>query len=93
MGDRSLRHNIGMIVFCILINVVGKWIAASLNLPIWLDIVGTCVAAYFTGPAGAVISGAAGNIIYAAIAGKQWIYMIVNADYRGSILCSAESAF
>ncbi len=79
MGDRSLRHNIGMIVFCILINVVGKWIAASLNLPIWLDIVGTCVAAYFTGPAGAVISGVAGNIIYAAIAGKQWIYMIVNA--------------
>ncbi|MBD5452368.1 MAG: HD domain-containing protein [Lachnospiraceae bacterium] len=79
MGNKSLRHNIGMIIFCIIINILGKTIAAGFNLPIWFDMVGTCVAAYFTGPIGAVISGAAGNLIYALVMHQNWVYMFVNA--------------
>lgn len=79
MGGKSLRRNIGMIVFCIIINTVGKLLAVSLNLPVWLDVVGTCVAAYFTGPVGAVIAGAAGNMIYSLLAQGDWIYMLINA--------------
>ena len=79
MGDKSLRRNIGMVIFCIVINTVGKLIAANLNLPIWFDVVGTCVAAYFTGPVGAVITGAAGNLLYSMIMHSEWVYIIVNA--------------
>lgn len=79
MDSRSLRRNIGMIVFCIIINTLGKLIAVSLNLPIWFDVVGTCVAAYFTGPVGAVIAGMAGNIIYSILIHGEWIYTLINA--------------
>lgn len=79
MGDKSLRRKIGMIIFCIILNAVGKLLASGLNLPIWLDVVGTCVAAYFTGPVGAVIAGVAGNIIYSMLIQSEWIYTLINA--------------
>jgi energy-coupling factor transport system substrate-specific component len=80
MDSKSFRRNIGMVVFCIFLNTLGKLIAAGLKLPIWLDVVGTCVAAYFTGPLGAVISGAAGNLLFSMLTGGKWTYMIVNAS-------------
>lgn len=79
MEDRSLRRNIAMIVFCIIINTLGKLIAAGLCLPIWFDVVGTCVAAYFTGPVGAVLAGVVGNIIYSMLVQGEWIYTFINA--------------
>ena len=72
MDSKSFRRNIGMVVFCIFLNTLGKLIAAGLKLPIWLDVVGTCVAAYFTGPLGAVISGAAGNLLFSMLTGGKW---------------------
>ncbi len=79
MEGKSLRGNIGMIVFCLVINAAGKLIAASFNLPIWFDVVGTCVAAYFTGPVGAIAAGIAGNLLYSVLMQSEWSCVLVNA--------------
>ena len=46
------------------INYIGKLIAASLKLPLWLDAIGTTLASMLAGPVIGAISGAVNNIIY-----------------------------
>jgi len=46
------------------INFVGKWIAAALKLPLWLDSIGTAVAAMLAGPLIGGFSGAINNIVF-----------------------------
>lgn len=46
------------------INYIGKLIAASLKLPLWLDSIGTSLASILAGPVIGAISGAVNNIIY-----------------------------
>ena len=60
---KTLRIGIFMIA-CILINYVGKSVATAWNLPVWLDAVGTVMAAYAYGPICGAIIGATNNIIF-----------------------------
>ena len=54
-----------LIVFgCVLINFLGKHFAATLELPLWLDCLGTVFAAYVFGPISGAVVGCTGNIIY-----------------------------
>lgn len=46
------------------INYLGKLFAGVLKLPLWLDSIGTCLAAVLAGPIAGAICGAANNIIY-----------------------------
>lgn len=46
------------------INYLGKLFADLLRLPLWLDSIGTCLAAFAAGPIVGAIVGAAINIIY-----------------------------
>lgn len=46
------------------INYLGKLFANVLKLPLWLDSIGTCLAAVLAGPIVGAISGAINNIIY-----------------------------
>lgn len=46
------------------INYLGKLFAGLLKLPLWLDSIGTCLAAVLAGPIVGAICGAANNIIY-----------------------------
>lgn len=46
------------------INYIGKLIAASLKLPLWLDSIGTSLASILAGPVIGAISGAVNNVIY-----------------------------
>lgn len=46
------------------INYLGKLFAGVLKLPLWLDSIGTCLAAVLGGPVVGAICGAANNIIY-----------------------------
>lgn len=78
MSSKSLKQNIVIIILCVIINIVGRLIAVSLNLPIWFDVVGTCVAAYFTGLAGAMIAGAAGSVIFVLLTNGNWMCIPVN---------------
>ena len=52
------------IIICILLNFGGKAFAAHFNLPVWLDAVGTVLAAYTTGPFGGLVVGLTVNLIY-----------------------------
>ncbi len=50
--DLSPGNKALLIVFCILINVIGRLLAGKLQLPLWLDTIGTSVAVYFVGIGG-----------------------------------------
>lgn len=63
----SLKLNTASLVLipaCIGINYLGKSFAEALRLPLWLDSIGTCLAACLAGPIVGAICGAANNIIY-----------------------------
>ncbi|BCN32481.1 ECF transporter S component [Anaeromicropila herbilytica] len=53
-----------LIPACIGINFLGKSFAEALHLPLWLDSIGTCLAACLAGPIVGAICGAANNLIY-----------------------------
>lgn len=63
----SLKFNTATLVLipaAIGINYLGKLFAGLLKLPLWLDAIGTCLAAVLAGPIVGAICGAANNIIY-----------------------------
>ncbi|MBQ9605930.1 MAG: response regulator [Lachnospiraceae bacterium] len=56
-------RNIILILACTIINLLGRWFAERLFLPIWLDSVGTFLSAVLLGPVAGAISGALMNIV------------------------------
>lgn len=63
----SLQFNTATLVLipaAVGINYLGKLFAGLLKLPLWLDSIGTCIAAVLAGPIVGGICGAANNIIY-----------------------------
>lgn len=52
------------VIFCILIDYLGKIFSVSCQLPLWLDSVGTVLTAYVLGPVSGAIVGATNNILY-----------------------------
>ena len=63
----SMQFNTAVLVLipaAIGINYLGKTFAGVLKLPLWLDAIGTCIAAILGGPIVGAICGAANNIIY-----------------------------
>ncbi|MEG1457885.1 MAG: ECF transporter S component, partial [Acetivibrio sp.] len=63
----SMKFNTATLVLipaAIGINYLGKLFAGVLKLPLWLDSIGTCLAAVLAGPIAGAICGAANNIIY-----------------------------
>mgnify|MGYP003562656628 CR=1 FL=1 len=63
--------SIVLIPVCIGINYLGKFFAAALKLPLWLDGIGTCISAVLGGPIIGAIVGAANNIIYGLTTGDN----------------------
>lgn len=67
-----------IIIFCIMLNFCGKIFAAWASLPIWLDAVGTILAAFYFGPHCAAIVGGTSNIMYASVTNATYIYFLIN---------------
>ncbi|MBQ3601936.1 MAG: response regulator [Lachnospiraceae bacterium] len=67
-----------ILIFCIMINVTCKFVAARLSLPLWLDVIGTCVSAYFLGPLGVVITCVIGHLLYGIVSPLSMVYVGVN---------------
>lgn len=65
-------------LFCIAVNIGGKYFAAKLNLPVWLDAFGTLLAAYVAGPFAGAIIGGASNIIYGFIDPVSFAYSVTS---------------
>lgn len=49
----------------IVLNILGRYIADTLSLPVWLDTIGTFVAVYYSGLVGGIIASLTNNIFYA----------------------------
>ena len=61
------------------INYLGKLYAELLKLPLWLDSIGTCLAALLAGPIAGAIVGAVNNIIYGVTVNPiSTIYALTN---------------
>lgn len=73
-GSRLLRGKFTTAVLVLIpvavgINYAGKFFAEALKLPLWLDSIGTILAAMLAGPVVGALSGAFNNIIYGLTAG------------------------
>lgn len=64
---RKIMRSAAIIICCLAVNVLGRYVASRFNLPVWLDMIGTCIAAYFVGTAGGIAVGAAGNLLFGFI--------------------------
>ncbi|MBR1743664.1 MAG: ECF transporter S component [Lachnospiraceae bacterium] len=70
--------NILLICVCVLFNLLGRWFAGSLELPLWLDCIGTFLSAVFLGPLGGAVTGALTNVFLNFRASGQIWFAIVN---------------
>lgn len=66
------------VIGCILVNCLGKWLAAVWQLPLWMDSFGTVCSAYALGPFCGAVVGAATNVIYGFYHKASYIYALTN---------------
>ncbi|MDD6038614.1 MAG: ATP-binding protein [bacterium] len=66
------------VLICIALNVGGKYLALKLELPVYLDALGTILAAYALGPVCGGIVGATTNLTFGAFFPDAYIYVIVS---------------
>lgn len=76
---RAVLHNILIVISCTLINILGKGLADKLELPLWLDMVGTCLAAYYVGTVGGMASAVLTNVLYGLFSPESLIYAVIGA--------------
>lgn len=70
--------NVLIILLGTVINLFGRWMAAKLVLPIWLDSVGTFLSAVMLGPVAGALSGVLMNIVTEFFRPGQLIFMLVS---------------
>ena len=54
-----------ILVIGIGLNIAGKYIAHHFVLPVWLDMIGTCIASYYGGLWIGILAGLSNNLIFA----------------------------
>ena len=67
-----------VIVMCIVVNYAGKFIGEKYALPLWMDSLGTVVAAYITGPIGGAFAGFTANVLYGKVSPESFAYGITS---------------
>ncbi|MBR3525001.1 MAG: ECF transporter S component, partial [Lachnospiraceae bacterium] len=65
-------------LFCILLNYFGRQLAVRMQLPLWLDVVGTILAAYSMGPVHGAVVGLTNNLINALWEPAMLYYAVVS---------------
>lgn len=77
----SMKLNAATLVLipaAVAINYIGKLFAAALKLPLWLDSIGTMLAASLAGPVAGAVCGAINNIIYGFQDPISFVYAITS---------------
>ena len=71
---------ISVTLISLIINLAGKAIASSFNLPFWLDSFGTVFTAYLLGPVSGAAVGITTNLIYGVVTNSnmQMVYGVIN---------------
>ncbi|MCR5687389.1 MAG: HD domain-containing protein [Lachnospiraceae bacterium] len=67
MKNRKNWQIVLFIALCVCLNVGGKFFAVRLNLPLWLDSLGTVLCACIAGPVCGAMTGVTGNLAYCVI--------------------------
>ncbi|MBR1700339.1 MAG: response regulator [Lachnospiraceae bacterium] len=79
------KSNIALIVLGVLINYGGRFLAAKLSLPFWLDAVGTFLTAILLGPIAGAITGGMINVILGFATPVSFWYLLVNVGIGLSV--------
>lgn len=74
----DVLKKIGIALLCMLINFGGRYLSYRFKLPVWLDMVGTCLAIYFAGTIPGIITGFMNNILAAFINPMSFFYAPVS---------------
>ena len=77
MGTKKTLRKSILVILCIVINVIGRYIATRFQLPVWLDTIGTCIAVYYTNLFGGLIAAVSVNLIWGLVDSISGIYMLV----------------
>ena len=77
-------------IFCILLNLAGKTFANYCNLPLWLDSLGTVIAAYRFGAIVGSVVGVTMNILYSASEPITYIYGVTSIVIGVSVAMAAK---
>ena len=62
-SELTISRKIVIILLCIVLNMAGRMLAGAWKLPLWLDTIGTSVAACFLGIGGALVVGFSGSLL------------------------------
>lgn len=82
------------ILCCILLNLGGKMLADLLQLPMWLDMVGTCLCVYFFGFPWAIVVAVLNNILYALVDASSFWYLLTGIACVGMLeFCTRKGYF
>ncbi|MBX5476490.1 MAG: ECF transporter S component [Clostridia bacterium] len=82
-SPRLTTFMIALIPVAVAVNYVGKAIAAALKLPLWLDSIGTVLAAMLGGPVVGALSGAINNIFYGLTADPVSFWYAITSLFIG----------
>lgn len=83
--DRNIRKRavffraLGFTALCILANILLKSMAENLELPFYIDMVGTVVSTYFFGPVWGIVTGVGTDVIYGLLTGWKSIPFAITA--------------
>lgn len=75
---KKIPKLVGVTVIGIILNVVGRYIAYILNLPVWLDMVGTVISSYYGGLLSGIIAGLASNVVSSIYDVSALVYSVIN---------------
>lgn len=67
-----------MVLLCLVLNLAGRWIAESVKLPIWLDMVGTYVSTFFLGIPGGMVVCVLYHILCTCLMDAPFVYVLVS---------------
>ncbi len=74
-----------LVAVCIVINLIGRNIAAFFGMPFWLDAIGTLISAIVLGPIGGSVCGLLTNAIISVFDKEPFAYAIVSVGIGASV--------
>ncbi len=75
---KDVQKKIIIVIIGSLMNVLGRYIANELQLPVWLDMVGTFLVTYYVGLWGGIIAAVCYNVLFCFYDIAVLIYAIIN---------------
>ena len=85
MFSLKKRESIILLIFSVFLNLIGRYFASELSLPISLDSVGTLLSAILMGTVGGALAGLLTNLIIGIPDHVTWFYAVVSVAVGASV--------